>query len=122
MYIFKNAWCNITRNNGRNILIGIIIVVIAAACSLTLAIRESTNYIVKAYREKNKIEATIGMDRRALMDAFRNNDSTKTQEEMINTFNNNESVTLEEIKKYGASAFNKGGDKWYKRLKLNKKI
>ena len=109
MYIFKNAWRNIARNKGRNILIGIIIVVIAAACSITLAIRESANDIVEAYREKNKIEATIGMDRRALMAAFRNNDSTKTKEEMINTFNNIESVTLEEIKKYGASAFNKGG-------------
>jgi len=105
MYIFKNAWRNIARNKGRNILIGIIIVVIAAACSITLAIRESANDIVEAYREKNKIEATIGMDRRALMDAFRNNDSTKTQEEMINTFNNIESVTLEEIKKYGESEY-----------------
>ena len=26
MYIFKNAWKNITRNKGRNILIGIIMI------------------------------------------------------------------------------------------------
>ena len=29
MYLLKNAWLSITRNKGRNILIGIIIVVIA---------------------------------------------------------------------------------------------
>ena len=51
MYIFKNAWKNITRNKGRNILIEIIIIVIAAASSITLAIRESANKIVTAYQE-----------------------------------------------------------------------
>ena len=66
MYIFKNAIKNITRSKGRNILIGIIIIVIAAASSITLAIRESANNIVSAYQEKNKIEATIGMNRNYL--------------------------------------------------------
>ena len=105
MYIFKNAWRNITRNKGRNILIGIIIIVIAAACSITLAIRESANDIVKSYREKNKIEATIGMDRRLLMDSFKNDDNIKTQEDMINAFNKIENITLEEIEKYGDSKY-----------------
>lgn len=105
MYVFKNAWRNITRNKGRNILIGIIIVVIAAACSVTLAIRESANDIVKSYREKNKIEATIGMDRRALMDSFTSGDSSKTQEQMIEAFNNIKSVTVDEIKTYGESEY-----------------
>ena len=30
MYIFKNAWKNITRSKGRNILIGIIILILLA--------------------------------------------------------------------------------------------
>lgn len=46
MYIFKNAFRNIRRNKGRNILIGLIIVVISAACAITLAIRESASDIV----------------------------------------------------------------------------
>ena len=46
MYIFKNAWKNIIRNKGRNILIGIIVIVIAASSSITLAIRESANDIL----------------------------------------------------------------------------
>lgn len=105
MYIFKNAWRNIVRNKGRNILIGIIIIVIASACSVTLAIRESANDIVKSYQEKNKIEATIGMNRAALMSSFTSGDEQKTQEEMINAFNEIESITLEEIKKYGESKY-----------------
>ena len=103
MYIFKNAWKNITRNKGRNILIGIIVIVIAAASSITLAIRESANDIVKAYQEKNKIEATIGMDRNSLMELLRKDNSS--QEDMINAFNNIESVTVDEIEKYGESEY-----------------
>ena len=103
MYIFKNAWKNITRNKGRNILIGIIVIVIAAASSITLAIRESANDIVTAYQEKNKIEATIGMDRNSLMELLRKDNSS--QDDMINAFNKIESVTAEEIDKYGESNY-----------------
>ena len=103
MYIFKNAWKNITRNKGRNILIGIIVVVIAAASSITLAIRESANDIVNAYRDKNKIEATIGMDRNSLMQNLKKDNSS--QEGMINAFNKIEGVTEEEISKYGESEY-----------------
>ena len=103
MYIFKNAWKNITRNKGRNVLIGIIVIVIAAASSITLAIRESANDIVTAYQEKNKIEATIGMDRNNLMELLRKDNSS--QEDMINAFNEIESVTEEEIEKYGESEY-----------------
>ena len=103
MYIFKNAWKNITRNKGRNILIGIIVIVIASASSITLAIRKSANDIVTAYQEKNKIEATIGMDRNSLMGILRKDNSS--QEDMINAFNKIESVTVEEIEKYGESSY-----------------
>ena len=103
MYILKNAWTNIKRNKERNVLIGIIIMVIAAASSITLAIRESANNIVKAYQEKNQIEASISMNRENLMKDFRNNE--KSQEEMINSFNSIESLTEEEIKNYGDSKY-----------------
>ena len=93
MYIIKNAFRNITRNKGRNILIGIILVVIGASCSVTLAIRQSANNIVKSYQEENKIEASISMDRRNLMNDLKEGD--KSQEEMIESFNKIESVTLE---------------------------
>ena len=103
MYIFKNAWKNITRNKGRNILIGIIVIVIAAASSITLAIRQSANNIVTAYQEKNKIEATIGMDRNKLMENLRKDNSS--QEDMIEAFNKIENVTAEEVENYGNSDY-----------------
>ena len=65
MYILKNALKSITRNKGRNILIGIIIIAISAACAVTLAIRQSAKTIVSAYENKNPIEASIGMNRNA---------------------------------------------------------
>ena len=102
MYIFKNAFVNITRNKGRNILIAIIIIVIAASCSITLSIRNSADKIVKAYEEKYDVEATISMDRRALMEKLRENDS---QEDMIEAFNKIEGLTVEEVEKYGESKY-----------------
>ena len=103
MYILKNAWRNIIRNKGRNILIGIIIIVISAACAVTLAIRQSANDIVDSYLATNKLEATIGMNRRKLVGNFKEND--QSQEEMIDSFNDIESLTQEEIDKYGDSEY-----------------
>ena len=103
MYIIKNALVNIKRNKGRNILIGLIIVVIAAACAITLAIRESAEKIIASYEEQNKIEATISLNRESMMQEFR--DSGKSQEEMINAFNNIANVTEEEVNKYGESEY-----------------
>lgn len=103
MYIIKNALTNIKRNKGRNILIGIIIITIAAACTITLAIRESAEKIINSYEEKNKIEATISLNRESIMKEYR--DSNKSQEEMIEAFNNIESITEEQIKSYGDSKY-----------------
>ena len=103
MYIIKNALVNIKRNKGRNILIGLIIIVIAASCAVTLAIRESAEKIIASYEEQNKIEATISFDREAMMRDFR--DSNKSQEEMIKAFNEIENIKEEEVIKYGDSKY-----------------
>ena len=103
IYIFKNALTSIKRNKGRNILIGIILIVIAVSCTITLAIRSSAESIVSAYEEKNPIESTIEMDRRSLMSYLRDGD--KSQEEMINAFNEIEAVSEEEINNYGNSEY-----------------
>ena len=106
MYIFKNAWKNIIRNKGRNILIGVIIMVIAASCAVTLAIRESAEKIITSYENENKIEATISLNRENIMKEFR--DSGKSQEEMINAFNDIKNVTEEEVINYGDSNYLEG--------------
>ena len=103
MYIFKNAFKNITRNKGRNILIGIILVVIGAACAVSLAIRQSADKIVKSYENENKVTATISLDRRSMMESFR--DSEKTQEEMIEAFNSIENLSVEDLEKYADSEY-----------------
>lgn len=111
MYVIKNAFVNITRNKGRNILIGIIIIVISAACAITLSIRNSADKIVDAYNNKYNVEASIGMNRESLMSSLMGKDEDdedsekNSQEEMINKFNEIESVTFEEIKNYGDSKY-----------------
>ena len=103
MYILKNALKSITRSKGRNILIGIIIVVISSSCAITLSIRNSANKIVNAYEEKYEVESSIGMNRENLVNSFKDGD--KSQEDMINSFNEIEEVTIEEINKYGNSEY-----------------
>ena len=103
MYILKNSIINILRNKGRNILIGIIIIVISAACSITLAIRNSADKIVSSYEDKYQLTATIGMNREALTKSLRENGTSR--EDMINSFNKIEQVSIDEIKKYGDSDY-----------------
>ena len=52
MYILKNAYLSIIRNKERNILIGIIILVISCASAVTLAIKTSDSKIINSYEEK----------------------------------------------------------------------
>jgi len=103
MYILKNAITSIRRSKGRNILIGIIVIVIAVSCTITLAILNSANGIVKAYEEKNALSATIEMNRHTLMEYLRDGD--KSQEEMINAFSDIKNITEEEIINYADSKY-----------------
>ena len=102
MYIFKNALTNISRNKMRNILLGLIFIVIASILSITFAIKKSASNIVKSYESKNSVEANISMNRDKLMEHL---DESDSQEDKINAFNNIESVTLDEIKNYANSVY-----------------
>ena len=103
MYIFKNAWKSIIRNKGRNILITIIIMVIASSTAISLATLKSASDIVDAYNSKNPIEASISMNREVLISSLREGD--KTQEEMINSFNDIKGLSEDEIKNYADSDY-----------------
>lgn len=103
MYIVKNALKSISRNKGRNILIGLIFIVIAASCTITLSIRNAADKIVKSYEEKYEVKATIGMNRQNLVNSFKDGD--KSQEDMINSFNDIDSITTQEIDDYGKSKY-----------------
>lgn len=102
-YIFKNAYKSIVRNKGRNILMGIIVMVIACACAITLSIRDSANKLVTAYENKYNIEASLTYNREKLMENI--SDDADSAEERIEAFNNIESLTIDEINKYGKSDY-----------------
>ena len=61
MYIMKNAFISISRNKGRNILIRIIITVIACACTIALAIRNTANMAVEENQNANDIIGSISL-------------------------------------------------------------
>lgn len=106
MYILKNSLISIIRNKGRNILIGIIILVIACSSTVTLAIRNTANKLVKNYEESHDIIATISFDRKGMAEKFKGGEDAR--KENIEAFNNIESLTIDDIKNYGDSEFLKG--------------
>lgn len=106
MYILKNSVLSISRNKGRNILIGLIILAIACSTTVTLAIRNTANNIVKSYEESNDLIATISFNRSQLMEQFKGGE--EAQKANIEAFNNIESYTIEDVKKYGESQYLKG--------------
>lgn len=67
MYIMENAFISISRNKGRNILIGIIITVIACASTITLAIRNTASMTVEECQNASDIVGSISFDRQSLM-------------------------------------------------------
>lgn len=103
MYILKNSLVSIIRNKGRNILIGIIILVIACSSTVTLAIRNTANRLVKNYEEAHDIIATISFERKGLAENFKGGEDAR--KENIEAFNNIETLTIENIKNYGESDY-----------------
>lgn len=93
MYLFKNAWRNIIRSKGRNILIGIIITVITISGCIALSIHKSGTTLVENYKEENLLEVSFQLDPMALRDA-----STEEKE----AFN---SLDVEQVLKLGESSF-----------------
>ena len=71
MYIIKNAFRNIMRTKGRNVLIGIIIAVIACSCCIGLSIRQAADDAEESTLEGMTVEAQISIDRNAMMEGMR---------------------------------------------------
>ena len=103
MYILKNSLISIIRNKGRNILIGIIILVISCASTVTLAIRNTANNLVKDYEKSHDITATISFDRGQLANNFKGGD--EAQKANIEAFNSIQSISLDDVKNYGNSDY-----------------
>lgn len=67
MYIVKNAFKCIARSKGRNILIGVIVLVIAVSACLGLSIRQAAESAKEETLESLTITATISFDRQSMM-------------------------------------------------------
>ncbi len=68
MYIIKNAWINIKRHLGRNILIGLIVLVVALSSTIALSINTSGNKLIKSYKDKNELAVSFRLDMSKLRD------------------------------------------------------
>ncbi len=100
MFIVKNALTSIFRSKGRNVLIGIIVLVIAASSCIALAIRSSANELVKQQKESYTITATLGVDRSAIM---KNSSSGST--DMRTIMDSIPTISLSTLKKYADSSY-----------------
>ena len=105
MYILKNAIISIKRNKGRNLLIGLIIMVIAIAVTVTLAINNTATSLIKAYKDKYQVEASITVNRENMMKDFNPNDRENSKSDMKDKFNLASSLTETDIKNYADSKY-----------------
>ena len=67
MYIVKNAFRCVSRSKGRNVLIGIIALVIAIAACIGLSIRQAADSARETALEGMSVTATIGINRGNMM-------------------------------------------------------
>ncbi len=104
MYILKNAWKNIRRAKGRNILIGIIVVIISLASCIALSINNSANEIIKSQKESASIIATISVDRQKMMESVTSG-GQPGKDDFRNMMKDFDSLSAEEIEKYSKSQY-----------------
>ena len=113
MYILKNALVSIKRNKGRNILLGIIILVISCATTVTLSIRNSSDKLIESYSNKYDITASISVNRESMREHMKppsesSDDSTSREDkmaEMSEAFSASSTLTVDDIKSYADSDY-----------------
>lgn len=110
MYIIKNAFVSITRNIGRNLLIGIIVVVISCAVTITLAIRNSASSLISSYESKYDVTASIGFNRESMMGQMKRPeegdfDKEEMKENMGDIFSSASQISIDDINNYGDSSY-----------------
>ena len=105
MYILKNAITSITRNKERNILIGIIIMIISTSVAVTLAINNTASSLIKSYKEKYQVEATISINRENMMKDFNPEDKESSKSNMKEMFSLANNISVSDIEKYADSKY-----------------
>lgn len=109
MYIIKNAFRCIARSKGRNILIGIIALVIAVSACIGLSIRQAAESAKASALEDVNVTATIQYDRAAAMGNIGGGRPGMgagggfDRDQFAGMMENTAALTLEEYKKYAAA-------------------
>ena len=100
MYILKNAWKSICRSKGRNVLIGLIVLVIGTASCVALSIREAASDAKENYLENMEITAQISLDRQSMMEGFKGQEGGFDRDSMKDMLNKQEEMSLDEMLTY----------------------
>lgn len=123
MYIFKNAVKSITRNKLRNILIGIIVLIISVSACVSLSIREAAEVAKEDTLSGLQVTGTISFNRQKAMEEMKNSSSssksssnssssTKTDRSKFDfDVLQGSSLSLSDYKKYAKAL--KSGDSYY---------
>ena len=112
MYIIKNALRCIGRSKGRNVLIGIIALVIAISACIGLSIRQAADSAKESALEGMSVTATISYDRASAMGqmsgfpggGFGGGFGSFDRDSFSDMMGKSSSLTLDEYKKYAAAA------------------
>ena len=111
MYIIKNAFRCIGRSKGRNILIGIIALIIAVSACIGLSIRQASENAKTSALESLSISATISYDRANAMGQMGGGrpggfggGGGFDKDQFANIMGNASSLTLEEYQKYAEAS------------------
>ncbi len=102
MYILRGALRNISRAKGRNILMGIIALVIAVSSCLALSIRESAKKEKEDLLSSSTISAQITMDRTAVMQNAQAADGEFSRDTAASALQEMDAMTLEEYEAYAS--------------------
>lgn len=82
MYIIKNALKSITRNKLRNILIGVIVLIISVSACVALSIQQAAEVAKQDTLSSLKVTAQISFDRKKAMEEMsKNSDSNSSKSE-----------------------------------------
>jgi len=100
MYIFKNALRSISRSKGRNILVGIIVLVIAVSTCVALSIREAAAKAKESTLDNIQITAQISVDRQSIMKNSAATGTTPDRASMQAAFSGASGLTLDELLVY----------------------
>lgn len=108
MYIIKNALRCIGRSKGRNVLIGIIALVIAVSACIGLSIRQAAVSAKESALEGMSVTATISYDRTSAMGQisggmFGGGFGSFDRDRFSDMMGKSSSLTLEEYERYAAA-------------------